>query len=306
METNGKTEAANAVAPQEYAAQENVSAASGQGYAVQESVAAASGQGYVSQESVYAGHGGSYAPLPVNYPVAVPMLIRKAENIFKPDMLDFAFALVVFVLGYLFSRWVFFRWQGWGVTAFVTAYLLAVTVYLIRKNVFTWSREAWFWLTVTWLIGASYAFWGNDGIAAIRGLFLISAAVYFVLVASNRLVLGRTSNYLLVDGINSLIIIPCRNLINQYVSFSAPGRTGKRGIVLPTLLGLGVAMILLLILTPMLERADSGGFGMVLDIFRFNIWSFWEFVFYAAFAFPFAAYIYGLASGSAFGKGQIS
>ena len=53
---------------------------------------------------------------------------KKVENAFKPDICDFIFALVAFVLGYLFSRWVFFFWQGWGVSAFTTAYLLAATV----------------------------------------------------------------------------------------------------------------------------------------------------------------------------------
>ena len=53
----------------------------------------------------------------------------KTENAFKPDMCDFAFAL-----GYLFSRWVFLTWQGWGVAVFTTAYLISVTAYLIKKT----------------------------------------------------------------------------------------------------------------------------------------------------------------------------
>jgi hypothetical protein len=230
-----------------------------------------------------------------------PPVIQKRENAFKPDMLDFLFALGVLALGYLFSRWVLFWWSGWGVAVFTTAYLFTVTTYLIKKGVFTRSPEVWFWMAITWATGLSYALWDNAGFTAIRALFLFSAAVYYVTLASNRTIFGRTSNYLLMDGINSIIVLPFRNFINQYVSFSVPGKNGK---LLPCLLGSAVALILALILVPMLARADSGGFGLILEIFNFVSWeSFAEFMFYAFFAVPCAAYIYGLMSGAAHGKG---
>lgn len=228
----------------------------------------------------------------------------KIENAFKPDMRDFAFALITFVLGYLFSRWVFFTWLGWGVAAFTTAYLLTVTVYLIKKGVFVSCGATWFWLAVTWVTGLSYALWDNAGFAATRSLFLFCAAVYYVIIASGRAIMGKTGNYLLIDGINAVILIPFRNFINQYVSFSALKKGEKNGKTLHILLGVLLAMILTAILIPMLVSADSGGFGMILnffaDMFRFiNI----ETIFCIIFAIPIAAYLYGLISGVAHKKG---
>jgi hypothetical protein len=234
-------------------------------------------------------------------PYYYPPVIQKRENSFKPDMLDFLFALAVLALGFLFSRWVLFRWQGWGVAVFTTAYLLTVTMYFVKKGVFTQSVEVWFWMVITWATGLSYALWDNAGFEIIRVLFLFKAAVYYAIIASNRTILGKTSNYLLMDGINAIIILPFRNIINQYVSFSVPGKTGK---LLPGLLGAAMATILALILVPMLARADSGGFKVILEVLGFISWdSFVEFLFYAFFAIPCAAYIYGLISGAIHGKG---
>ena len=227
-----------------------------------------------------------------------------AENLFKPDVYDFLFALFAFVLGYMFSRWVLFAWQGWGVAVFTTAYLLTVSGYLMKKDHFTGNGAAWFWMFVTWATGASYALWGNAGFNGYRSLLLFSSAVYFVITASGRTIMGKTGNFLLLDGLNAVFLIPLRNLFNQYVSFSLLAKGEKRGKVLPAFLGVVLAVLLAAILIPMLERADSGGFGLITgffrNIFRFNLS---EFLLYAFFAIPAAAYIYGLASGSAFGKG---
>ena len=234
------------------------------------------------------------------------MPVIKAENAFKPDMHDFSFALAAFALGYLFSRWVLFTWQGWGVTAFTTVYLLSVTAYLIKKGVFIKNCAAWFWMAVTLAAGFSYALWENASLAFIRASFLFCAAVYFVLAASGRTVMGATSNYLLADGLNATIIIPFRNIINQYVSFSALRKgESKRKKALPVILGIFLAVLCFLGIIPLLMRADSGGFGIIMgffnDILRRIISA--ELIFYGLFALPAAAYLYGLVSGAAHRKG---
>ncbi|MCL2226678.1 MAG: DUF4173 domain-containing protein [Oscillospiraceae bacterium] len=229
---------------------------------------------------------------------------EKVGNAFKPDLTDFLFAIAAFALGYLFSRWVFFSWRGWGVAAFTTAYLLGVTAYLMKKGAFVKSGAAVYWAAVTWLTGASYALWGNAGFAGVRGLFLFCSATYYVLVASGTTLMGRTGNYLLIDGIKAVIIVPFRNILNQYVSFSALGKGARRGRVLPVILGTAVALMLALIIIPLLESADAGGFGVLMgfvrSVFRF---SFVEIAIYVFFAIPVAAYLYGLVSGAAHRKG---
>ena len=227
----------------------------------------------------------------------------KPENAFKPEVSDFIFAIAAFVLGYLFSRWLLFTWRGWGVTVFTTAYLLATTAYMIKKGAFQKNRAAFFWLAVTWLTGASFALWGNAGFSGIRAMFLFCAAVYYVIIASGRAIMGKTGNFLLLDGIKSVIIIPFRNLFNQYVSFSVLRKGSRRGKILPAMLGVALALILAAIIIPMLERADSGGFGEILGFLRRIIRIDFEITIYMALAIPIAAYLYGLVSGAAHGKG---
>ena len=237
-----------------------------------------------------------------------PAMTLKTENAFKPKMADFIFALAAFILGYLFSCWIFFAAHGWGVAAFTTFYLLSVTAYLVKKGVFAESRAAWFWLAITWITGMSYMIWDNAGLASIRILFLFCAAVYYVIIASGRAIMGKTGNYLLLDGINAVIILPFRNFINQYVSFSALKKgEGRQGKTLPVLLGVVLALILAACLIPLLRRADSGGFALILnfleDIFTIRFEMVFKFIVYSICAVPTAAYLYGLVSGAAHKKG---
>ena len=219
-------------------------------------------------------------------------------------MTDFVFALIAFVLGYFFSWWILFSGHGWGVSAFTTAYLLTVSVYLTKKGAFVNSLPAWFWFIVTWVAGASFSFWDNEGFNSARVMFLFCSAVYYVIVASGRTIMGKTSNYLFADGINAVILIPFSNIINQYVSFSVLGKKEKRGKALSVLFGILVSFVLALILVPLLLRADSGGFGIILnsiaDVFKFITT---DYILYAIFAIPIAAYVFGLISGAAHKKG---
>ncbi len=77
------------------------------------------------------------------------------SDVFIADKKDAFFALVAFVLGFFFIRWVFFHWQGWGVSLFTYAYCGAVTAYIYKKGL-KLTRYSWFWLAVVLLIGSSY------------------------------------------------------------------------------------------------------------------------------------------------------
>ena len=230
------------------------------------------------------------------------------ENAFKPDMIDFVFAIAMFIIGYLFARWVLFTWRGWGVSVFTLAFLFTAIIYLIKKNVFNNNASTWFWFSITTLTGLSFALWGNPGMAFIRGLLLFCSAVYFILIASGTLLKGKTSNYLLMDGINAVSCIPFGNFINQYVSFKVLGnkQNTKQSKKLPIMLGVLFATVLFLILIPLLIRADSGGFLMIIrpieTFFNFVVENLGEIMFYVVFSIPISAYIYGLISGTIYKK----
>ncbi|MCL2662832.1 MAG: DUF4173 domain-containing protein [Oscillospiraceae bacterium] len=265
-------------------------------------------QDYNASQQTPHGYGTCQQPIPATpsgtpvgvIPAAVSLPEKKEKSPFKPDIYDFCFAVFVFILGYLCSRWVVFSWLGWGVTLFTVLYLVSTTVYLNRKGIFENTRSTWFWFTVTCLIGISYALFENAGISAIRALFLFGAAVYYVIVASGSTVMKETGNYLLLDCINGFIVIPFKNFFNQYASFSYPKKSSKQSRPLPIIMGILIALILAGVLIPMLLRADSGGFRMVVNMIEeFFTVRVVEFLIFAFFAIPIAAYMYGLISGAA-------
>ena len=235
-----------------------------------------------------------------------PAETMKGKRSFNPDRYDFLLALTALALGYLFSRWVLFSWRGWGVAVFTTAYLLAVTAYMMKKRVFSGCSAAWFWMSATWLTGMSYALWQNAGFGMVRAVFLFCCAVYFVTMASGCTFLGKTSNYLPIDGLNTVIVIPFRNFLNQYLSFAVYRKNGRgKGKCQSVIAGVAIALILLAMLIPMLMRADSGGFRMLLRFISriFLNAGAWELILYGVIALPIAAYLHGLVSGAAHNRG---
>jgi len=230
-----------------------------------------------------------------------------ATEKFTADKKDAVFAIIAYVMGYLFCRWVLTSVQGWGAAVFTTVYLAYVLAYLLIKGVVL-PKASWFWFGVTLLTGWSFALWDNAGIAPLRNLFLFCAAVYWVMSAVSALIAGKTGNLLLLDGINGVLVIPFRNYINQYRAFGAlKGSRKKDKKALSVIIGIVLALVLLLIVTPQLLKADSGGFSRlmrhILNLFRIDWWGILEFLLYCVLAVPTAAYIFGLLSGGAHRRG---
>lgn len=232
-------------------------------------------------------------------PVSVP---------FTADRIDGVFALVAFVLGYLFCRWVLGSFFGWGVAVFTAAFLTVVLIYLVKKGT-ELSKESWFWFGVTLITGVSFALWDNLGLMVLRSLFLFCAAVYWVVAATAVQIDGKTSNYLILDGINAVFIIPFRNFINQYRALAVfkSDKQKERKKVFSVLLGIILALLAVMTMTPQLLKADSGGFSNLIEsfvgLFSFDWSKVVEFLFYCVLAIPTAAYLFGLISGSAVKRG---
>ena len=235
----------------------------------------------------------------------VPML-KKAP--FVADRRDSYFALFAFVLGFLFARWVLFAWQGWGVTLFTLLFCGSVTLYMLKKGVQI-PKTSWFWLVVVLLIGLSFSLWTNNGLAPLHGLLLFGSAVYWILCATGLLIQGKTSDLLLLDSYNALLVIPFSNFGCQYKGLALLGNNkltrGRQ--VLSIALGLFLSFIVAAMVLPLLMEADSGGFAKlingILDGFRGLGDKFWETFWQLILAVPIAAYIFGLVAGSAHKRG---
>ena len=240
--------------------------------------------------------------------VAAVPLLNKEKVPFAADRWDCYFALFAFVLGFLFARWVLFAWQGWGVTLFTLVFCGSVTLYLRKKGVQI-PKAGWFWLGVVMLIGISFSLWSNNGLAPWHGLLLFCSAVYWILCATGLLVLGQTSNLLLLDGYNALFVIPFSNFGCQYQGLALMGtnklRRGRQ--FFSVALGLFLTFIVALMVLPLLMEADSGGFAQlingILDGFRGIGEDFWETFWQLILAIPIAAYIFGLVAGSTHKRG---
>jgi hypothetical protein len=238
------------------------------------------------------------------YYASAPIVAKPSIPPFQAELKDSIFALAAFVLGYMFCRWVLTSFYGWGIAVFTALFLSAATAYFLARGIKPDTRS-WFWFSVTLLTGLSFALWSDIGIAGLRTLFLFCAAVYWVLSATNVRLDGKTSNFLLLDGLNGVFAIPFRNFANQYRALGALRRSSKRDgkKALSIILGIVLALIALLIVTPQLLRADSGGFyrliESIVNLFTFDWSHILEFLFYCLLAIPTAAYLFGLLSGSA-------
>lgn len=237
----------------------------------------------------------------------VPKL-KKGRAPFAADRRDSYFALFAFVLGFLFARWVLFAWQGWGVTLFTLIFCGSVTVYMLKKGVKI-PKAGWFWLVVVMLIGLSFGLWTNNGLAPWHGLLLFCSAVYWILCATGLLILGKTSDLLLLDGYNALLVIPFSNFGCQYKGLALLGanKSARGKQVFSIALGLFLTFIVAAMVLPLLMEADSGGFAKlingILDGFRGMSDKFWETFWQLILAIPIAAYIFGLVAGSAHKRG---
>jgi hypothetical protein len=236
-----------------------------------------------------------------------PYICKEKEH-YRPDLTDGIFAIIAFIIGYLFARWVFFSWKGWGVAGFTTLYCAAVTAYMGIKGA-PMKREGIFWLIVTWLTGLSFALWSGRSLEAVRSLFLLSTAVYAPIGLNGTSIEGKTGNMLILDGLNAVFVIPFRNFLNQYQSLRVFKGEKKSRISgqLSVLLGVGISLLGLFVLVPLLRSADSGGFSRILDsvfrVFSFSNKAVLKWFFYLLLSIPMAAYIYGLLSGCVHKKG---
>ncbi|HWP98785.1 MAG TPA: DUF4173 domain-containing protein [Syntrophomonadaceae bacterium] len=233
-------------------------------------------------------------------------VLRYVKEPFEADRKDGIFALFAFLLGFYFARWVLFSWEGWGVTAFTLVYCATVTLYLLKKRVHI-PRAGWFWLTVVVLNGISYSFWANRGLEPWRSLLLLCSAIYWVICATGLPILGKTSNWIGLDGLNAMFVIPFSNFGTQHKSLAFLGRNKRTQAsqIFSIVLGLVLTLIVAAIVLPLLLKADSGGFAKLTSGFLAYLrgMRLGDSLVHWILAIPIAAYLFGLVAGCAHKRG---
>lgn len=251
----------------------------------------------------------------------------KAPGFTGPDM---AFACVFLPVGWLFWElqvWSSGRWfggAGTGTALFTALFVVAVLAYVYLAKLRP-PRESWFWLAVLLCLGLIYALpYGGWLLGVLHYGALLFTAEYWTLSVTGRLLKsGKTSNWLPLDTLNALLVLPLGNfmrlpaaLVSGCKSLARRVRAARAGSVgrnrgkrvLGILGGVALALLCLCFVLPPLMAADDN-FAALLSGFvsRIAAWFNWQdsllvFCVKAFFALPTALYLYGLVYGSVRGR----
>ena len=225
----------------------------------------------------------------------------------KDINIDRIFALVYLAVGYgfiyTFSSMNFEK----HIAIFTVFYAATVLFYLFTKNIKP-AKESWFWFVVLIAIGISYAFWSV--MAVLQIMALIAVAAYWTLSASGRLLdKKKTSKWVFFDGCNSIAVVPfCNFLCQPKVLFriNSTENEGKeesmRGNIRAILFGIAITFPILIIILPLLSKADAGFEHLAGNAVVFVVEHFMSIFIRLIFALPVSAYLYGLIFGGISGR----
>jgi len=186
-------------------------------------------------------------------------LLRKPEQ---------RFALAAFLMGFVFWRWLMivmaFGFQGLGVTVFALLYVAAVSLYFHRAGI-RQNREAKQWLAVVLATALSFAVWSAPSISPWRFIFLFAAATYWVVVASGNTIADGTSDWSVRDFLGGVIAVPMGGLGLQYRALYSMRKPGfsVSGRFWSAIVGLGLGLLVVAVVSPLLLAADAGGFRVI-------------------------------------------
>ena len=127
-------------------------------------------------------------------------VLKKADM--NADKADKLFAVLYFVVGYLFIEVIFQgrfwnadAWTGWGIFTVVYAAVVLGYLYMKRQRP---AKESWFWFGIMLSVGLPLEFW--SALDGFQLLALIVVAAYWTLSVSGHLLHnGETSNLLFFE-----------------------------------------------------------------------------------------------------------
>lgn len=222
---------------------------------------------------------------------------------------DRIMAAFYFLVGYGFLYVFTGATHSWALSVFTVFYAAVVLAYL-KAGKLTPPSESWFWLAVMLAIGIPFGFWCIFPVYQI--LALMAVAAYWTLSATGRLLQqGKTSEWFAFDCWNAFFQVPFTNFIcqirvllgneKQEQEEDEKSRTGGRA-GLAVLLGLGLAIPVLLIVLPLLSRADAGFELLVGDLVRYMEEHLLSVFLRFLFSVPVSLYLYGLIFGGVNGR----
>lgn len=232
--------------------------------------------------------------------VCVPIL-EKTVLPFSADRIDKIFAWLYFLLGFGFIYTFTSAEMERNIHVFTLSYAAFVLLYLyFKKNKL--SKEGIFWLVILCGLGLSFS-WSGIIFPLFQILVLIITAAYFTVCAGSALLCkGESSQWIVLDGFNTMILIPFSNFLCHIKVLKFHSDTEQTHTAFSRLrsilLGLVISIPILLVALPLLGSADQQ-FANILDkIAGFLQDGFFTFLFRLLFSLPVTAYLFGLIYGT--------
>ncbi|MDD3339388.1 MAG: DUF4173 domain-containing protein [Lachnospiraceae bacterium] len=216
------------------------------------------------------------------------------------DWNDRIFGWLTFLLGFGFVYIFTSAGTEWKLKIFTVAYVLFVLAYFGCKKKRP-AKEGYFWLIIVGALGLSYS---EQGIIfpPIQIMALVLAAAYAVICAGgNLLERGQSSQWILVDGWNTIIVVPFYNFICHIKVLGSSGKEEGKGHMrqlLTILLGLAITLPILFIALPLLGSADQHFADLIQNMGGYFHEEFLVFLIRVLLSLPVTAYLFGLIYGS--------
>ena len=215
------------------------------------------------------------------------------------DKWDRIFAAFFLILGYLLWKADTAQYFDIAMAAFTLLYTVVVLGYCFLKKI-PMTAEKIFWTFILLGIGLSMGFYGaNDSLQSYRLVMLYVTAAYWTLGVTGGWVRNRTSSWVVLDIWNSLLALPFLNFFcNIRISAQLLKCSGKKRDWRMVILGLVISLPVLLIILPLLARADQGFEEMITTMLQqVDLVSFFLNCFMA---FLFGGLMYGVLYGGAY------
>lgn len=228
--------------------------------------------------------------------------MESAKHAWTPSAIEKRLVSFSFLLGFLFIRWLFFSFVGFGVTLFTIGFIL-IGHYAVR-DLSTYNQKGErIWFGLLFALSMSYSTFYNPVLSPFKNMILICLAAYALLTASGNRVENTVGSWIAYDLIGVIFKMPFSNLTLIFKGLiSKGGIKNNRGTQITNILiGILASAFILILTLPLLLAVDSGYFHTVInDILKLNLWSNWDFDYNFVnliLSLPVTAYFYGLFIG---------
>lgn len=174
---------------------------------------------------------------------------------------DYLFAWIYLLIGYGFVFTVLSGDYDRRLAVYTILYIAVVMLYVMGKGVRP-GRESYFWMCILLGTAVPFAFWSV--MPFIQTIAVILLAAYWTLHVTGSLLDGfRTSQWVAMDCINALLVVPFANFTCLFTALCGGGGEEEKehkngGRIGAVLLGLVIAVPLFMVALPLLSSADAG------------------------------------------------